>query len=169
VAGSGVGGLTVALEASSFPFTAGFAQVGNLARTASNGTFRVTIPNLWTTTRLRAVTRTAPVRISTVATAFSRVRVGARARPGRRRYRLEGSVWPGVAGRASLQRRTRSGRWVPVRRARLRRLDATRSRYAFRVRRARTRRVYRIAVVPSDGGAHVRGTSRELAVRARRR
>jgi hypothetical protein len=51
----------------------------------------------------------------------------------------------------------------------LRRLDATRSRYAFRVRRARTRRVYRIAVVPSDGGAHVRGTSRELAVRARRR
>lgn len=161
-------GIPVALEASAFPFAAGFAAVGNPVVTGSSGAFRFTIPNMWTATRLRAVTRTNPAVISRVATALSRVKVGARLRPGRRRYRVTGSVWPATGGRASLQRRTRSGRWVPVRRASLRR-GATRSRYAFRVRRTRTRRVYRVAVVPSDGGAHVRGTSRELAVRALRR
>lgn len=162
-------GVPVALEASAFPFAAGFVPVGSPVVTGSSGRFRFTVRHVWETTRLRAVTRTSPAVISRVATALSRVRVGARLRRlSRRRYRVRGSVWPATSGRVSLQRRTRRGRWVPVRRARLRRA-ATRSRYSFRVRRARTRRVYRAAVVPSDGGAHVRGTSREFAVRAIRR
>jgi hypothetical protein len=66
-------------------------------------------------------------------------------------------------GRASLQKRSPSGRWVTVRRAGVTPLRGARSRYRFTVRRAGT---YRVVVLPRDNFAHVRGTSRELRVRS---
>jgi len=96
------------------------------------------------------------------------VRVGARVQSlGRRRARVLGTIWPAVSnGRVSLQRRTRSGRWVRVSRRTAQAFDAARSRYRFTVRRSRRTLTYRVVVVARDAGAHVPGTSREVRVRS---
>jgi hypothetical protein len=169
LSGRAVGGATVALERQGFPFTAPFAQVGTTVLTRSDGSYRFTVGSLFATTRLRVVTRTRIVVASPVATASSALRVGARAvRLSRRRARVQGAVWPAVPrGRASLQKRSPSGRWVLVRRAGVRALDTVRSRYAFTLLRPRRTGAYRVVVVARDGGAHVPGTSRVVRVRGR--
>jgi len=167
--GRGIGGATIALERQDHPFGAGFTEV-RTGRTRSNGTFDLGRISVFVTTRVRVVSRTRIVVASPVVTVSSALRVGARSRSlGRRRARVEGAVWPRVpAGRASLQKQSPTGRWVLVRRARVRDLDANRSRYGFALRRGRRPARYRVVVLARDGGAHVPGTSRELRVRARR-
>ena len=169
LSGSGVSGATVALERQEFPFTAAFTQLGATTRASSSGTYRFAVGGLFATTHLRVVTRTSPVVASAIATASSALRVGARAiKLDSRRARIQGAVWPAVPqGRASLQKRSPKGRWIRVRRASVRPLDAIRSRYRFTVRRARRTATYRVVVLARDGGAHVPGTSRELRVRGR--
>lgn len=159
LSGSGVSGATVALERQEFPFTSAFAQLGATTRANSTGTYRFTVPGLFATTRLRVVTRTQVVVSSAVATASSALRVGARAlKLSARRARILGAVWPAMPrGRASLKKRSPSGRWVLVRRTGLRPLDAIRSRYRFTVRRGRRTATYRVVVLARDGGAHVPG------------
>ena len=66
------------------------------------------------------------------------------------------------AGVASLQKRSPHGRWVTLRRAGVKPLRGSRSRYAFTVRRGGR---YRVVVLPRDAFAHVRGTSREQRIR----
>ena len=174
VSGTGVGGLTVGLERQDFPFAGPFSSLGVPlpVRTDRLGRFRVFVPALFSTTRLRAVTRTAVSIASPAVTASVALRVGAGARAlGRRRLRLRGSVTPAApAGRAVLQRRTRRGGWTYVRAAALRPAGANRSRYAFTLRR-RTRgtRRYRVRVIARDGGAHVPGDSRTITVRRLKR
>jgi hypothetical protein len=168
VNGSGVSGMRLALERQAFPFQSGFSEVAT-RKVGGKGTFRFDVASLFETTRYRVVTRTRRPVFSTTRTASSAVRVGARARlRGRRRARVRGSIWPQVpAGRVSLQKRSPRGRWVPVKRARARRLDAHRSRYRFKVRRTRRAGSYRVVVLARDGGAHVPGRSRVVRVKAR--
>ena len=86
----------------------------------------------------------------------------------RRTLRLTGRVNPGLpAGRATLQRRTRSGGWASLRRRPLQARDELHSTYGFRLRRGQRARLYRVVVAPRDGGAHARGRSRALLVGAR--
>jgi hypothetical protein len=86
-----------------------------------------------------------------------------------RRIRLTGATWPDVpAGRASLQRQSRSGRWGPVARTKLSPLPGGRSRYSFTVSRRSRALNYRVVVVANDGGAHASGHSRVVSVRSRR-
>jgi hypothetical protein len=169
VRGAGAAGAPLALQAQAFPFGGAFTQIAT-RNAASNGTYSFTVPSLFVTTRLRVVSRTQVVATSPVATASSAVRVGARlTRVSRTRARIEGTIWPLVPdGRVSLQRRSRSGSWVFVKRVAARQLDANRSRYRFSVQRARKPRTYRVVVIARDGGAHVPGASRELRLRARR-
>ena len=111
---SGSGTTPVALEKQDFPFTGPFAQVAT-ATASSTGAFSLTAPPLFVTTRLRVVTRTAVVATSAVTTASVAVKVGLKTKrlhgpP----YPPEGAIWPSVPnGRVSLQRQSRSGRWVP--------------------------------------------------------
>ena len=169
VAGTSVGGTPVALERQDFPFSAGFSQVGATRTANRDGSFRFQLPSVFVTTRVRVLTRTRVVVSSPVRTASSALKVGARTRSsGRRRTRIEGSIWPRVpAGRVSLQKRSPRGRWVLVRRRAAQPLDADRSRYRFTVRRGKRAARYRVVVLARDGGAHVPGRSRELRVRAR--
>jgi hypothetical protein len=169
VSGIGVSRIPLALEAQRFPFDAGFAEVAR--RTAgTDGGYAFQVAHQWTTTRYRVVTRTRVVTYSPVAESLSAARVGVRRRhSSRRRARFEGSVLPAVTGRISLQRQSRSGRWGPVRRKAIAPTDKLRSRYRFSLPRPRRARTYRVVVVPNPGGSHVRGVSREVAVRARRR
>jgi hypothetical protein len=170
VQGSGVNGLTVALQQSAFPFAAGFQEVAT-ARTSSTGTFRFPSRPLTIATRFRAVTRTAVSVMSSAIRADVRARVGIRrtART-RRALTLSGRVRPGLPeGRATLQRRTRNGGWAFVRRKALVTADTSASRYRFRVRRLRRAAVYRVKVSANDGGAHRGAKSRSLLVGKKRR
>ena len=158
---SGVNSIPVALQKQDFPYSAPFATIATATANGS-GAFTVAVPALFTTARLRVVTQTAIVAVSPVITASVAVKVGLRTRRlSGRRYRLEGAIWPAVpAGRVSLQRQSRSGRWSPVVRTATSPLSGGRSRYRFTIRRTRSARNYRVVVVPNDGGLHVSGHSR---------
>jgi hypothetical protein len=171
VTGSGVTGITVALERQDFPFAGPFSSIGVPApiRADRSGRFRFYIPALFSATRLRALTRTAVVATSPAVTAQVGLRVGiAVKRATRRTVRIRGSVLPAApSGRAVLQRLTRRGSWVFVRGGRLHALGERRSRYGFKVRKRRAAQVYRVRVIARDGGAHVPGTSRSVRVKRR--
>jgi hypothetical protein len=170
VQGSGVSGLTVALEQSEFPYTAPFQQVAT-ARTAGRGTFRFPSRTLLIGTRYRVVTRTNTPVTSDVVGAGVRARVGIRrTRKTRRKLTLKGVVLPGLPnGRATLQRRTRRGGWVFVRRKAVRTVSDSESRYRFTVWRKRRATVYRVKVSTNDGGAHLNSRSRALLVGKKRK
>jgi hypothetical protein len=163
VSGQGVGGATVALERQDFPFAGPFYLVGT-KKAAGNGSFSFKVGPLWAIARLRVTTRTTIVAASPIIEVRNALRVGLRPRRiSGGRVRLQGAVSPAVPnGRATLQKRSPSGRWVPLRRAAVHPLSGGRSRYRFTVRRRGT---YRVAVLPRDHFAHVHGTSREVSVR----
>jgi hypothetical protein len=166
---TGSGATPVALEKQDFPFSGPWAQVAT-ATSSSKGAFTLNSPALFATTRLRVVTRTAVVVVSGVTTANVAVKVGLKTqRVSGRRTRLTGATWPDVpAGRASLQRQSRSGRWGPVARTTLSPLPGGRSRYSFVVSKRSRALNYRVVVVPGDGGLHVSGHSRVATVKSRR-
>jgi len=163
ISGQGVGGTTVALERQDFPFSGPYYLVGT-KRASSSGAFSFSVGPLWALARLRVSTRTTIVATSPVFEVRNALRVGLRvSRLSGGRVRLQGSVSPRVSrGRASLRKRSPSGRWITVARANVKLLRGGRSRYAFTVRR---RGAYRVVVLPRDNFAHVRGTSRARTIR----
>src|SRR4051794_36035631 len=169
VAGEGAGGLDVALERQDFPYDQPFRQEGTTARTSSTGVFRLVSLPLWANARFRVVTRTAVVAASPVVSVATRVLVGLKiARTGAAGYTVSGAISPAVpSGRASLQRQTRTGRWIPVARAGVEPLRGNRSRYTIAAGQARSASPIRVVVTPADAGAHARGFSRELRARLR--
>jgi hypothetical protein len=173
VSGRGINGILVALERQDFPFGGPFSSIGAPAAIHAdrNGGFRFYVPSLYSATRLRALTRTPVQAVSPPVTANVAVKVGASVRrASRRAVRVRGSVVPAVPrGRAVLQRLTRRGSWVFVRGQDPRKAGANRSRYGFKVRKARGKRIYRVRVIARDGGAHVPGTSRSVRVGALKR
>ena len=162
----GAGSTAVALEKQDFPFSGPFTQVAT-ATASSRGAFTLTAPPLFVTARLRVVTRTEVAAASPVTTASVAVKVGLKTRRlNGRRTRIEGATWPAVPqGRVSLQRQTRSGRWIFVKRARISPLSGNRSRYRFSaVARASRALSYRVVVIARNGGANVPGTSRAVTI-----
>lgn len=168
VIGAGAAGMTVELQQQRFPLDQGFSAMST-ARTGSDGGYLFTIPQLWTTTRYRVLTRTQVVATSPEVTARSRVRVGIRARHfARKRARVEGSILPGVAGTATLQLLRPGLGWRAVRTATLAPTSQASVRYRFTVRRLkRLSRRFRVIGTPADNGAHVRGWSGSVTVGAR--
>lgn len=167
VLGTGVGGTSISVQRTDFPFTRGFWVPRNFSA-GKDARFSTTIGPLWETTRLQLVTRTTSVAKSQVLTIGVRVRVGVRRQPaGRRAVVLTGVIRPAVpqAARVSVQRRTLAGVWVPVARTSATALAGNRSRYRVRTPRARRTSQVRVVVLPNDGGAHDAGVSRELPVR----
>jgi hypothetical protein len=166
VLGSGVAGTTVALMREPFPFGVPF-EMGTVSADPA-GAFAFDGGPLLVTTRFRAETRTAALAQSPVVTVYAAVRVQtAVGRPTRRDVPVAGSVEPLVSnGVALLQRLGGDGRWRTVRRARV--TDAvTESRYRLRAPRLLRARLYRVAVDPRDGGAHVPAAAPTFEVGAR--
>jgi len=162
---SGVRRTPVALEKQDFPYTGPFTQVAT-AQANNRGAFTLTAPPLFTSARLRVVTRTAVPVYSPLTRASVAVKVGLeRKRLKRKRYRLRGTIWPAVPnGRVSLQRQSRSGRWGPVARKQPSALSGDRSRYRFTVRRRHRALRYRVVVIARDGAAHFPGQSRTTVI-----
>lgn len=158
----------VALQRLDFPYSGAFRELGR-ATASSSGAFSFTVPPLFTTTRLRVVSLGTPSVASAVTPVSVAVKVGLRTQGlSGGRVRLTGATWPAVPeGRVSLQRRSRAGRWLLVRRVSPHPLRGGRSRYRVTVHRASRSLTYRVVVVARDGGAHVPGTSRTVRVRGR--
>ena len=168
IRGTAVGGIGVALERQSFPFQSGFSEVAR--RTAKrDGTFQFNVSALFQTTHYRVVTLTKTPVASRIYTASSAVKVHATGRSlGRRRARIKGAISPRVPNaQVQLKKRSPRGSWVVVKRAKAKAFDANRSRYSFTVKRTRKRGLYRVTVLPNDGGAHVAGRSKQVKVKKR--
>jgi hypothetical protein len=167
VDGAGIGGIGVALQRTTFPFGAAFADVAT-ARADAAGHFAFDAGPLLLTTRFQVRTRSPVLAISPVMTASPAVLVGLEtSRLRRGRVAIAGRVRPALpSGRAALERLEADGTWSTVRRARLADLVSF-SRYRFTVRRQATARAYRVAVSARDGGAHAPGLSRTVGVRGR--
>lgn len=90
----------VVLQASTFPFTAGFQSVGNPELTTATGSFSFTVPSLEQITQFRVFTTTNTPVVSPVATENVAVRVSSHVtRTKRAGYaRIYGTVTPAVIG-----------------------------------------------------------------------
>ena len=163
VTGNGAGGARVTLAQQPFPFTAPFADAGEVTADAAGAfAFRVTPAAV---TRYRAEAKSSPPATSPEVTVNVRVRVGLKLsdktpRAGQR-VRFSGAVTPAHDGTAAkLQRKTAKG-WktlaTPVLKATTPLDGVARSAYSQRIRVSSTGR-YRAVVVPTDGD-HVRGVS----------
>ncbi|HEY4896954.1 MAG TPA: hypothetical protein VII01_12780, partial [Solirubrobacteraceae bacterium] len=67
LSGTNNGGRTVVLQGNTFPFTAGFQNVGNAELTTATGGFSFIVQGLGVTTQYRVVTTTTPAVVSPVA------------------------------------------------------------------------------------------------------
>jgi hypothetical protein len=157
---AGKGGVPLVLERQPFPFTGPFERVASKS-SASSGAFSFTVSPLLLSARLRVVAQTTPPVTSIARTVRTTVRVsiGHERLPGRR-VRFSGTVSPELSGaRASLQRRKR-GRFVTLRRVRLRPPGAvTRSTYRMTIAARSTAGFYRVIVTPAASSGHARGIS----------
>ena len=161
--GSGVGGVTLALEYQVFPFSEPFKEL-KTTRTTSGGSYRITVPALLQSTNIRVVARSTPAISSQTRLLHSRPIVGINVRRGARRLVFRGVMWPAMpSGIVRIQRRSPRGKWVTVRRGSVSVRDANRSAYRLSVKRRSG--VYRALVNPRDGGAHAAGYSRVRVVR----
>jgi hypothetical protein len=101
LSGTGNANREVVLQGNAFPFTAGFADVGNPELTSAAGGFSFVVLGLGATTQYRVVTATDPAVISPAVTETVTVLVTARHAPVRRRprrVRIYGTVTPAENG-----------------------------------------------------------------------
>jgi hypothetical protein len=165
--GSRVSRVRVRLQTTAFPFDRPFADVGTPVLSTTKGDFAFLLPAVTTTLRALVVVDGLPPFFSRPVVVRSAARAGITAvtRRADGRVVVRGRVIPATAnGVAALQRRSASGRWLPLARAHV----GADGRYAVTLRPRRRAIVVRTVGLPHDGGAHVSGTSRSVKVAARR-
>ena len=126
----------VVLQQNAFPFTAGFATVGNPQVTGPSGAFAFPVLALTSTTQYRVLVPGRPV-ASPIVTAFVAVTVrtavsATRVRRGRT-IRFAGSITPIRDGAQVAVQKLRDGRWITIGGTIARHYRADRSKYAVRV------------------------------------
>jgi len=152
LSGTGNGGREVVLQASQFPFTAGFQGMAvNPELTSATGTFSFTVPGLSTVTQFRVLTSTNPPVLSPVALENVAVRVASHVARARRAHfaRIYGTVTPAEDGMQVAILRIEHGHGVLVGGTTLRRRNATSSSFS-RVVRVHAG-VYRVLVRVTSG------------------
>jgi hypothetical protein len=124
---------TVVLQGDGFPFTAGFADIGNPELTTATGSFAFPVLGLTTTTEFRVLTTTNPPVVSPVA--LENVAVQVASHVGRARHphhaRIYGTVTPAENGMQVGVLRITHGRGVLVGGAALRPLSAGSSAFSL--------------------------------------
>jgi hypothetical protein len=165
--GTGGAGQQVILQASSFPYLGGFADIGKPETTEAAGGFSFLVPSLPQTTRLRVGTLGALPSYSQVVTVHVAVLVTLHVHPTQKQgfVRLEGTVSPAAVGAPVVFQRVRPGRGpVDVGNATVRRGTAAGSRFSAVVS-IRHAGDYR-ALVKVTNGKQVSGDSRTVFVDA---
>jgi hypothetical protein len=152
LSGTGDDGVPVVLQANPFPYTQGFADVGNPELTTATGGFSFPVLGLVQATQFRVVTSTKVPVVSPVATEGVAVRVEAHIGRARRRHhaRIYGTVTPAVNGMEVAIIRVAGGHEAQVARTFLRPGTATSSRFS-RVVRVRRHSLYRVLVRVTNG------------------
>jgi hypothetical protein len=163
--GTGNGDVPVVLQANPFPYTQGFAPVGNPELTSATGSFSFPFLGLTEATQFRVVTTTKTPIVSPVGIEGVAVRVEAhvgRTR-GRHQARIYGTVTPAVDGMEVGIMRITGGRNVLVAGTVLLHRNATSSRFS-RVIRIKRGAVYRVLVRVTNG-AQTSNYSQPLFIR----
>lgn len=162
---SGTGNVNreVVLQSNAFPFTAGFADVGNPELTSSTGGFSFVVLGLDLTSQFRVVTTAAPGVVSPTVTESVTVLLSAAHVPARRRHRvrISGTVTPAENGMSVDIMRLRDGRETVVASATLQPDGPDRSSYRTVIRRRKG--LYR--VYAAVAGAQNAASSAPLFVR----
>jgi hypothetical protein len=171
LSGTGNSGRQVVLQANPFPYTQGFANVGNAQVTDGAGNFSFPILSVPVNTQYRVVMPQKQEVASPIAVLGASVKVTrhVRVRRGNRRGRIRfsGRLTPAVDGQQILiQKQRRGGRWVTIGRTFARNAGGSSSRY---VKIVRPRRGGRFRVVANLQGAYVPSVSRNVRVRRVRR
>jgi hypothetical protein len=143
---------TVVLQASTFPFTAGFQSVGNPVQTLPTGEFKFFVPSLEQTTQFRVITTTSTPVVSPVATENVAVRVTSHVARTRRPgfVRFYGTVTPGVNGAEVGVLRIAQGHGILAGGTRTKPLNSISSQFSRVVRVKRG--AYRVLVKVAPGG-----------------
>lgn len=167
VSGAGVGGVRVALMRQDFPFSKAPVEVAATITSAA-GAYAFSVGPLYAATKLWVQTRGTPVAQSSALASIQsnllvQLKAGSRTKT---RATLRGLIYPRVtAARASLQRKTSTGRWVTISRPRLSHSTAAnRSSFTTKVPRYKSATSFRLLVTPNDSGGHVKTTSTSLSV-----
>jgi hypothetical protein len=165
LSGTGNGDVSVLLQANPFPYTQGFADVGNPELTTAAGGFSFPVLGLTQATQFRVVTSTRVPVVSPVAIEGVAVRVEAHVGRTRRRHhaRIYGTVTPAVNGMEVGIMRVAGGRNVLVAGTVLKHGGATTSRFS-RVIRVKRGSVYRVFVKVTNG-AQTSNYSQPLFIR----
>jgi hypothetical protein len=157
--GSGASNVTVTVQGTRFPFITPLANLAS-ARTNSKGNFAITVRGITANMRVRIV---ASGNVTSLRNLYNGNRVGVKVKK-RRRLKFSGVVTPQAPnGLVRIQKRKSNGKWTIVRRGKLKLYTNGRSRYSLSARKAKG--LYRVQVVPRDGGAHAAGYSRNVRVR----
>jgi hypothetical protein len=151
LSGTGNGNRVVILQANSFPFTAGFQNLGNPLLTNASGGFSFPLLGMTLTTQFRVVTTTNPPVSSPVALESVAVNVSSHvARTSRAHFaRIFGTVTPAVDGMQVGILRITHGHGVLVGGTLLRHRNAASSKFSRVVHV--TRGVYRVLVRVTNG------------------
>ncbi len=166
LSGTGNANREVVLQANGFPFTAGFANVGNPELTSATGGFAFPVLGLTQATQFRVVTTTNPPVVSPVALESVAVRIGVHVgRMGpRHRALFHGTVSPALHGMGAAIMREVHGREVFVAGVALRRASATSLRFS-RIVGVKRGGVYRVLVRVTGGALLTSTYSAPLIVR----
>jgi hypothetical protein len=163
LSGTGNAGQQVVLQANSFPFTAGFQNLGNPQVTSATGGFSFPVLSLTSATKFQVATTTNPPVLSPVVEESVQVRVESHLTRARRRHaRFYGTVTPAENGMQVAILRLVHGRGVLVGGTVLRPRNATSSRFS-RVVPVKPG-VYRV-LVRVTGGPQSSNYGRPLAIR----
>ncbi len=152
LSGTGNGNREVVLQTNGFPFTVGFANVGNPELTSATGGFSFPVLGLTQATQFRVVATTNPPVVSPVAVEGVAVRIKARiGRIGPRGKALfQGTVTPALDGVGVAIMHETHGREVFVKGSVLRHATATSSRFS-RVVAVKRGGVYHVLVHFTSG------------------
>ena len=145
-------GRAVVLQQNPFPYTAGFADVGNPELTSTTGGFSFPVAGLTQATQYRVITTTNPPVLSPIAIEGVAVQVSAHVGRSRRRHhaRIYGTVTPAVDGMQVAIMRVIGGRNVLVSGTVLHHAGANSSAFS-RTIRVKRHALYRVFVKVTNG------------------
>jgi hypothetical protein len=166
--GTKTSNVRVRLQTTTFPFSSPFADTGNALRSTSKGEYTFTLPAVTATTRALVVVDGLPSFVSKTVVVRSAARAGITSitRRANGQVVVRGRVIPATAkGVAAVQRQSLTGKWLPLKRAKV----GSDGRYTVTLRARKRAMAIRTVGLPHDNGAHVSGTSRTVKIAARRR
>lgn len=167
LSGTGNGGQKVVLENNPFPYTQGFAVVGNQLVTNPDGTFSFPLLNQLVNTQYRVLMPDKPSVVSPIVSLGVKVAVHTHGTPHHvhsgRRVRFTGKISPTADGQQVQIQKLVNGQWVQIAQTVARHHDANNSTFRRRVK-IRHSGSYRVFVNVADG-AHAPNNGRTIKIK----